>query len=115
MSHFFKILRLCTVFAAMGIISISTITPVEAQQTRAELNGVVYNADGSANAGASVEILHVPSGARWTTSTNESGSYRVGGLRPGGPYTVTLAGTDVRQENVHLNISNPSIIWLIVI
>jgi len=115
MTHLFTILRLCTIFAVAGIISISAIAPVEAQQTTATINGVVYEADGSTKANASIEILHVDSGARWTTSTNESGSYHKGGLRPGGPYTVTLAGTDVRQEEVYVNISIPAKVDLAVI
>ena len=112
MNHFFPVLRLCAIFAATGFISISAIAPVEAQQTTAELKGVVFTVDGSAKAGASIEILHVNSGARWTTTTNEEGAYRVGGLRPGGPYTVTLTGTDVREQDVYLNISTPSYVYL---
>lgn len=112
MTHFFKIIRLCTFFVAAGILSISVIAPVEAQQTTGSINGVVYEADGSTKADASIEIVHVSSGARWTTSTSESGSYRMGGLRPGGPYTVTLVGTDVRAQNVYVNISSPATVDL---
>ena len=83
-----------------------------AQQTTADLNGAVYGADGSATAGASVEILHVGTGIRRTTTTNESGTFHQSGLRPGGPYTVTVVGTDVREEGVYLNISAPTNVYL---
>lgn len=56
--------------------------------------------------------MHVDTSTRRTTTTNESGTYRLGGLRPGGPYTVTLAGTDVREENVYVNISGASYVYL---
>ncbi len=46
MTHLLKAIRLCAVIAAAGIISVSAITPVEAQQTTAELNGVAVDAAG---------------------------------------------------------------------
>jgi outer membrane receptor for ferrienterochelin and colicin len=112
MTHIYKALRLCAVMVAAGIISISMIAPVAAQQTTAELNGRVIDAAGSPSTGASIEIIHVGSGARWTTSTSESGTFLQSGLRPGGPYTVTVVGTDIREEGVYLNISTPTSVYL---
>ncbi len=112
MTHRLKAIRLCAVIAAAGIISVSAITPVVAQQITAELNGMAIDATGSPNAGASIEILHVGSGARWTTSTNATGSFHMGGLRPGGPYTVTVVGTGISEEGLYLNISTPVYVYL---
>jgi hypothetical protein len=112
MTHLFKALRLCALFAAAGILSLSAIAPVEAQQTTADLRGAAFGAGGSPTVGASIEILHVASGSRWTTTTDESGGFNQSGLRPGGPYSVTVVGTAVRVENVYLNISAPSYIYL---
>ena len=83
-----------------------------AQQTTAELKGVAIDAAGSPRAGASIEILHVGSGARWTTSTKANGTFHQSGLRPGGPYTVSIVGTDVREEGLYLNISTPYSVYL---
>jgi len=62
---------------------------VRAQETSAQIAGVVVDADGAAVAGAEVKVLHVPSGTTGTTSTNASGQFSFSGLRVGGPYTVT--------------------------
>jgi outer membrane receptor for ferrienterochelin and colicin len=83
-----------------------------AQQTSAELLGTVVRADGSVMTGAEVEVLHVASGARRVATTNESGAFQVTGLRPGGPYTVSVAGTDIRQDEIYLNISTPGVVRL---
>lgn len=112
MTSLFKALRLSAVIAAAGIISVSAITPVEAQQTTAELTGTAIDAAGLPSAGASIEILHVGSGALWTTTTSETGTFRQRGLRPGGPYTVSVVGTNIRQEGVFVNIANPSYVYL---
>jgi len=112
MTSLFKALRLSAVIAAAGIISVSAITPVEAQQTTAELTGAAINAAGLPSAGASIEILHVGSGALWTTTASETGTFRQRGLRPGGPYTVSVVGTNIRQEGVFVNISKPSYVYL---
>ena len=108
MTQFFKTLHMCVLLVVVGTISMSTITPVEAQQTTATVSGVVYESNGSTpNANASVEVIHIDSGARSTATTNDSGAYRVSGLRPGGPYTVGVVGADVREEGLYLNISAP--------
>ncbi len=109
MTQLFKTLHMCVLLVVVGTISMSTVTPVEAQQTTATVKGVVYESDGyTAKANASIEVIHVDSGARATATTNDTGSYRLTGLRPGGPYTVAVVGTDVREEGVYLNISAPT-------
>ncbi len=82
------------------------------QQTTGEVDGTAYDAGGSPMAGATIEILHVGSGIRRTTTTSETGTFHVSGLRPGGPYTVSVVGTDIRDEGVFLNISAPTKVYL---
>jgi hypothetical protein len=62
---------------------------VRAQETSAQIAGIVLDADGGAVAGAEVKVLHVPSGTTSSTVTNSSGQFSLSGLRVGGPYTVT--------------------------
>jgi outer membrane receptor protein involved in Fe transport len=59
--------------------------------TTAALNGFVITKDGKPVSGASVTVVHEPSGTRATTTTRDNGQYNVSGLRAGGPYTVTVA------------------------
>jgi hypothetical protein len=40
--------------------------------------------------GASVEVLHKPTGTKYYSTTDVDGKYAVQGLRPGGPYTVKV-------------------------
>ena len=114
MAHLSYILRLCMFFTMAGVISVFAISTVQAQQTTAIVSGVVYEADASVKAGASIEAVHITSGARWTATTSSSGSFRMSGLRPGGPYTISVVGTDVREENVYVNISSPTRIDMVL-
>jgi hypothetical protein len=38
--------------------------------------------------GATVEVVHKPTGTKYYSTTDSKGGYAVQGLRPGGPYTV---------------------------
>jgi hypothetical protein len=59
--------------------------------TDASIRGVVYDPDGSPVAGAPVTLVHGPSGAGATTTTDAGGRYQFGAVRPGGPYRVRVA------------------------
>ena len=107
-----KAARFGLFLSVICLITLSMATPALAQQTSAELLGVAQNADGSPITGARVEVVHVPSGARRAANTNESGSFQVSGLRPGGPYTVTVVGSGLSQDDIYLNISAPSVVSL---
>ena len=58
--------------------------------TSSALNGRVTDSEGRPIAGATVEILHVPSNTRKTVSTDEQGRYASTNLRVGGPYKITV-------------------------
>ncbi len=61
-----------------------------AQDTAASLRGSVLTEDGSPIAGASIVILHVPSGTVARSTASATGSFFQSGLRVGGPYQVTI-------------------------
>jgi hypothetical protein len=83
------------------LLTLFAASPAFAQSTSAALAGTVTNADGSPTAGASVEVIHQPSGSRKTATTDAEGRYNVRGLRVGGPYTVkaSAAGAEVAAQN----------------
>jgi hypothetical protein len=71
------------------------------------MTGKITNADGTSVAGASVEILHVPTGTRKTFTTDVNGRFNSKGLRTGGPYTVTVSkdGFDpITRDDVTLKL-----------
>jgi hypothetical protein len=83
----------------------SVTMPALAQQTSAELRGQVTGADGQPISGATVTILHVPTGTSNTATTGDSGAFLQSGLRVGGPYKVTVnapgfEGTAVEDLNL---------------
>jgi outer membrane receptor for ferrienterochelin and colicin len=80
---------------------------VLAQETSAQIAGIVVDADGAAVAGAEVKVLHVPSGTTSTAATNASGQFSLSGLRVGGPYTVTATSEGNQAaavENVYAEL-----------
>ena len=58
--------------------------------TSSALNGRVTDPEGRPIAGATVEILHIPSNTRKSVSTDDQGRYASTNLRVGGPYKVTV-------------------------
>lgn len=74
--------------------------------TTSAVNGTVTNSEGRPVAGASVVVLHEPSGTRATGVTRENGQYNISGLRVGGPYTITVESGDYKpavRQDVYLD------------
>jgi len=74
------------------------ISPVVAQQTTATLNGTVYDAKGAAVSGASVVVKHEPTGYSTGTQTNSKGIFVITNLKSGGPYTIRISYTGMKEE-----------------
>jgi hypothetical protein len=75
--------------------------------TTAAMNGLVTDKQGNSVAGATVTVLHEPSGTRATAVTRANGQYNVTGLRVGGPYTVSVSAKDLQaepQKEVYLSL-----------
>ena len=64
--------------------------PVIAQEITARMDGQVVGPNGQAISGASVQIVHTPSGTTKNISTGAGGDFLASGLRVGGPYRVTI-------------------------
>ncbi len=74
----------------MAVIAALIATPAMAQLTTSNIAGRVLDDAGNPVAGATVVVVHEPTGARKQTVTQDNGSYRASNLRVGGPYTVTI-------------------------
>ncbi len=89
---------------AMFVVALSA----SAQVTTSALSGVVTDENHEALIGATVTALHTPSGTKYNAVTNIDGRYTMRGMRPGGPYTVTVSyiGYQTRQiEDVTLQLA----------
>ena len=70
-----KIMKILTfTFFAIFITSIST-SDISAEQTTGVIRGSVVDEAGNPITGASVQILHSPSGSKSSTSTGNSGAF----------------------------------------
>ncbi|KIA87112.1 TonB-dependent receptor [Flavobacterium sp. AED] len=78
-----------------------------AQVTSSAMSGSVKTSTGELLPGASVEVIHKPTGTKYFSTTGSKGGYAVQGIRPGGPYTVrvTFIGyktTEITEINAPL-------------
>nr|WP_068891112.1 TonB-dependent receptor [Pedobacter panaciterrae] len=79
---------------------------VNAQVTTSSVNGKVRDAKGMPIPGASLLIVHLPTGTKYGAITSEEGAYRVNNLNPGGPYKVTVSYIGyTKQEKDNINLS----------
>ncbi|MFT5251847.1 MAG: hypothetical protein ACI87N_000840 [Flavobacteriales bacterium] len=77
-----------------------------AQVTSSAMSGTVKSTTGEMLPGASVEVLHKPTGTKYYSTTDVDGKYAVQGLRPGGPYTVKVTYIGYRTTEI-TDISAP--------
>ena len=76
-------------FAVLAVISMIAGTISYAQVTTASIAGRITDQEGPV-AGAAVMAVYGPTGATYYSVTDANGAYRINGITPGGPYTVTV-------------------------
>lgn len=75
--------------------------------TTASVSGTVTDSQGQPIPGATVIVLHTPSGTKYGSSTQLDGRFYVRGLRVGGPYQITVSDVGYKTQevrNVNLEI-----------
>ena len=77
-------------FIGAALAALVAPVAVHAQETTSTIRGKVSSA-GTPVAGATVEIVHVPSGSRAVVTSDATGSFNAGGLRVGGPFSVKVS------------------------
>ena len=80
-----------------------------AQITTSKIKGTVTDNKGEALFGATVVVLHLPTGTTSGTIAQENGKYIVPNLRVGGPYKVTFSFVGYASQevkNIFLTLSN---------
>lgn len=94
---------------ALAVAS-SWAVPAIAQQTTSSMTGQIVTAAGAPAVGAEVTIVHTPSGTRSVTNVNDQGRFQAGGLRVGGPYTVTITAPGAEPqvlEGIFISLGEP--------
>lgn len=105
-----KIVRLLTVLLAFPFALL-------AQVTTGSISGSVKDSKGTALTGATVEVLHVPSGSLYRAASGKNGIFNVPSLRVGGPYKVTISYVGFKQEiidDIYVQLGDPSVINLVM-
>ena len=89
-------------FSLLIAMLVILVTSAMAQVTTSSLSGKVTEAStGEEVIGATVQAVHVPSGTRYMTVTNSEGRFNIQGMRPGGPYTVSISYVGFQKEKLH--------------
>ena len=100
----------------LALASLLSAAPLAAQNvTTAGVNGRVLDAKGQPVDGATVTIVHQPSGTTKAVVTDADGRYSATGLRVGGPFEISAskAGMAVGEKNdVYLQLGQSSAINL---
>lgn len=100
-----------------GLLAMLLAFPIAmlAQVTTGSITGTVKDTKGTALTGATVEVLHVPSGSVYRAASGKNGAYNVPSLRIGGPYKVTISYVGFKQEvieDIYVQLGEPSVINL---
>lgn len=64
---------------------------LSAQITTSAISGKIADQEGEALIGAAIVAVHEPSGTQYGAITNADGRYTIEGMRPGGPYKITMS------------------------
>jgi len=99
-----------------AIAAILPVAAVHAQVTTSSVRGVVTDSAGQAVAGATVTIVHEPTGTVTTTTTGLNGAYTSQNLRIGGPFSFTVSGegiTSSRVENVYTSLGDTAVVNIV--
>jgi len=86
-------------FFKLSLLSIFISPLLISQELTSDITGSVSSAGGSVS-GAQVEITYEPTNTVVTRTTDASGRYSAGGLRPGGPYTIKVSAAGLISDEL---------------
>jgi hypothetical protein len=81
---------------------------VFAQVTTATIVGSVMDKKNEALVGATILVVHTPSGTRYVAVTNDEGRFAIPNMRVGGPYSITTTYVGYKADkadNLFLNLA----------
>ena len=80
-----------------------------AQNTTGNLSGSVKADNGESLVGATVTLLHVPTGTVYKVQVRKSGFFDISNLQPGGPYSLTASYVNYqneKREDIYINLGD---------
>ena len=86
-------------FLKISLLSILVTPILLSQELTSDITGSVSTESGSVS-GAQIEITYEPTNTVVTRTTDSSGRYTAGGLRPGGPYTVKVTAAGLLSDQI---------------
>jgi hypothetical protein len=69
-----------------------------AQNTTGSISGSVKADNGEVLVGATISVLHIPTGTVYNAQTKKSGLFDVSNVQPGGPYAVTVSYVNYQSD-----------------
>ena len=81
-------------FFVVALIAI----PAFSQELTSDITGVVTNSAGAPVSGANVSVTYTPTNTTITRTTSANGRFNAGGLKPGGPYDVSVQSGAYNSE-----------------
>lgn len=80
-----------------------------AQNTTGNISGSVKADNGEVLVGATITVLHVPTGTVYNAQSRKSGLFDVSNVQPGGPYAVTVSYVNYqseKKENIYVALGD---------
>lgn len=87
------------------------------QETSGGIAGKVTDEKGAPLEGADIIAVHIPSGTPYPVSSLKDGRYRIPGMRPGGPYTITVSKpgmAEMQFDNVSIKLGEPLLLNIVM-
>ena len=81
-----------------ALAALAPVAAVHAQETTSAMRGQITDASGAPIGGATVTIIHEPTGSASVSTTGANGFYNARGLRVGGPYTLVISADGYQPE-----------------
>ncbi len=82
------------------LTTLLSASAVYAQETTAAVRGQLVTAEGAPIRGASVSLVHQPSGTTLNTMSDAAGAFDARGLRVGGPYLISVQAAGYASEAI---------------
>lgn len=83
------------------LVAVLAVTISMAQVTTGTITGSVKDAKNMPLVGASIEVIHEPSGSRYKSVSTSTGKFTVPGLRVGGPFKITVSYVGLKSEVIN--------------
>ena len=85
-------------FIKLSLFSLFFSPLLLSQELTSDISGTVSSSDGAVS-GATISITYEPTNTTITRSSDSSGRYFAGGLRPGGPYKIVVSASGLLSQS----------------